>query len=162
MESDRIQYRVNGAAEDEIYRHLKECNRLYFPHLDRRVDVREYSKKIYERAVRFEAWAGDALVGLVGAYFNDPGCGQGYITDVSVESAWTRKGIASRLIRMCIDYAESECYGAVALEVDAGNAGAIGLYKRHGFKEVAMKGECLVMKKCLSEMMGPPARGGLL
>jgi GNAT superfamily N-acetyltransferase/2-polyprenyl-3-methyl-5-hydroxy-6-metoxy-1,4-benzoquinol methylase len=131
--NNMIDYFLNKTTELEIYNHLLACDAEFVEALLERTDIKEYSKKIYNRAERFEAWAGDALVGLVAAYCNDQIKRMAYITSVSVLSDWQGKGIAAHLISRCIEHAERQGMQCISLEVARGNNPAIGLYKKCGF-----------------------------
>lgn len=128
-----IVYLLNKATESEIFNHLSACDAEFVRALSDRVDIKEYSRKIHDRAMRFEAWAGSVLIGLVAAYYNDQSKRMAYITSVSVLAGWQGKGIAAQLIRRSIDHARMLGMDCISLEVAAGNAPAIGLYEKCGF-----------------------------
>ena len=86
MSYAEVIYKTNHAFCDEIIDHLKACAGCFKPPLDTYVDIDKYGAKIYESADRFEAWHGNALVGLVACYLNDKNVNKGYVTDVSVKS----------------------------------------------------------------------------
>jgi ribosomal protein S18 acetylase RimI-like enzyme len=129
----KVDYFLNNATELEIFNHLSACDAEFVEALIERVNIKEYSKKIYNKAIRFEAWAGDTLVGLVAAYCNDQTKRMAYITSVSVLIKWQGKGIAAQLIIRCIEHARILGMHCISLEVARGNAPAIGLYEKYGF-----------------------------
>jgi ribosomal protein S18 acetylase RimI-like enzyme len=129
-----VVYALNKATEAEICNHLSSCDAEFVRDLtERGVDIAEYGKKIHTRAVRFEAWSDDVLVGLVAAYCNDLTKQMAYITSVSVLNQWQGKGIAAQLIRRSIEHAESLGMKGISLEVAGDNMPAIGLYEKYGF-----------------------------
>lgn len=128
-----IEYLTNKATELEITEHLFACNPEFVRALNERVDIKEYGKKIYNKAERFEAWAGSTVIGLVAAYCNDLTSRVAYITSVSVLGAWQGKGIAAQLIGQCIEYTKKLGMRSISLEVACDNAPAIGLYNKYGF-----------------------------
>lgn len=83
--------------------------------------------------MRFEAWSGGTLVGLVAAYCNDREGQLAYVTSVSVLKAWAGKGIAARLLSRCVEHAKSSGMRRISLEVASDNAPAIRLYEKYGF-----------------------------
>lgn len=131
--SAAIAYCLNRAAEADIAEHLSRCDAAFMPPLSARVELSAYATKIATRATRFEAWAGDTLVGLVAAYCSDQQTRTGYITSVSVLPAWTGKGIAAHLVGLCIDHAKAAGMRQIDLEVGRANTAAIGLYEKAGF-----------------------------
>jgi ribosomal protein S18 acetylase RimI-like enzyme len=128
-----VEYLLNKASEVEIAEHLSHCDIDFVPHLRGRVEIGEYAKKIANKATRFEAWSGDTLAGLIAAYCNDQEKHIAYITSVSVMREWMRKGISSRLMSQCIEYAKVSGMRQIRLEVACDNSPAIRLYEKHGF-----------------------------
>jgi len=141
-----MKYTQGSASEQEIYSHLMKCNESFITNLAKRVNLEEYSKKIFEKAVTFEAWSGDTLVGLVAAYFNDTDGQVGYITNVSTIRTYMGKGIASELMNMCIQYAKQYNVKEIKLEVHKDNRPAINLYKEFGFMDYKNKDDFMLMK----------------
>lgn len=123
----------DSASKDQVYNHLAHCNTMFVPALDSRVNLDDYSEKIMRFAIRFEAWFGTRLVGLVAAYLNDTTRKIAYITNVSVEQAHTGRGLAKHLLQNCIDKAIHLGFEQAQLEVSARNHAALNLYKSLGF-----------------------------
>ncbi len=141
-----IIYGQNKASENEIVEHLASCDENFVPHLSLRVALNEYSSKIYNNAVRFEAWSEGALVGLMATYCNDLKCGTAYITSVSVLADTMGRGVASRLMSDCIRHAESVGFQRLELEVDQNNTKAIRLYEKKGFVAVDVDDSSIIMR----------------
>ena len=141
-----IDFEADSATPTQIAEHLERCDDAFVPPLSTRTGIDDYARKIGRQAVRFEAWVDRTLVGLVAAYFNDEDRRVVFITDVSVEAAFQRTGIASELIRRCIERATNEGFDAIELEVDRANAPAIGLYSRLGFVASDMPGDSIRMR----------------
>lgn len=141
-----LKYTEGTASEQEIYAHLILCNEDFVPPLAKKVNIREYSARIFENAVTFEAWSSDTLVGLVAVYFNDPDGTEGYVTSVSTIKQYAGRHIASSLIRLCIDYARQHGFKTVALEVAKANDVAVNLYKRFRFQESEDRQTTVLMK----------------
>ena len=64
---------------------------------------------------------------------------EGYISNVAVYPAFRRRGIADALIRRMCEIAAFHELSFVTLEVRAGNAPAIALYEKHGFRAVGRR-----------------------
>lgn len=139
-----ISYKVNNAAEQDILQHLIRCDETFVPRLSERVELQAYAAKLFDNAVKFEAWTEHALSGLIAAYFN-PVTSIGFITNVSVEKHLAGGGIASKLLQNCIEYATVSGYKTIQLEVQAGNEAAIGLYKKFHFTEAGRNDDQLTM-----------------
>lgn len=141
-----ITYKIKNAAERDLYWHLMQCDDNFIPPLSTKATVHAYARKIFDKAVTFEAWSEDILVGLVAAYFNDPENVTGYITNVSILSNYMRLGIAGELIKNCIDFAIHHRFDEISLEVNVANDSAIRLYSKFGFVDFGIKGDCMLMK----------------
>lgn len=143
MLTDMVNYYLNRSIESDIYTHLSACDRNFVRALVKRVTIKDYSTKIYNKAMRFEAWVNDTLVGLVAAYCNDQTKRIAYITSVTVLSEWQGKGIALELMKRCIEHARKLGMYCIRLEVAWGNAPAIRLYEKCGFA-ITDNGDSLV------------------
>lgn len=128
-----VEYLSNKAFEAEIAEHLSRCDADFMPPLSGRVEIKDYAKKIANKATRFEAWSGGTLVGLVAAYCNDQANRIAYVTSVSVLKEWTRKGIAAGLVVQCVEHAKVSGMRQISLAVAADNTFAIKLYEKSGF-----------------------------
>ena len=131
--SNLVDYSLNQASAAEIAEHLLCCDADFMPPLSGWVEISEYAQKIVSKAVRFEAWSGSTLVGLVAAYCNDQEELIAYITSVSVLKAWTGKGIAACLVGQCSEHAKVLGMRQISLEVVSDNTPAIKLYEKCGF-----------------------------
>jgi ribosomal protein S18 acetylase RimI-like enzyme len=128
-----VEYQLNKASEVEIAEHLARCDADFIPPLSGRIEIKSYAKKIVSKAMRFEAWSGTMLVGLVAVYCNDQVNRVAYITSVSVLREWLQNGIATRLMAQCITHAKVLEMRQISLEVGEKNFGAIKLYEKNGF-----------------------------
>jgi ribosomal protein S18 acetylase RimI-like enzyme len=128
-----VEYVSNKTSEAEIAEHLSRCDSAFVPPLSGRVEIRDYAKKIARKAMRFEAWSGGTLVGLVAVYLNDQEKRIAYITSVSVLQAWAGKGIVARLMSWCVEYSKASGMRQINLEVAEDNTPAIRLYENNGF-----------------------------
>lgn len=82
------------------------------------------------------ARVGGTTVGFAGMIFPAP---DGHVTTISVDPAWRRCGIASRLLLvLCRRALEVGCE-ALTLEVRASNEAAIGLYRAFGFAPAGVR-----------------------
>ena len=64
---------------------------------------------------------------------------EGYISNVAVAPEARRQGIGDKLIAALLERARSAALSFVTLEVRAGNAPAIALYEKHGFRPVGLR-----------------------
>jgi ribosomal protein S18 acetylase RimI-like enzyme len=143
--SDTITYSVNRSSAAEVAAHLLRANAAFEPPLSSRVDIRTYAQKLHDRAVRFEAWLSEELVGLVASYCNQPDEGKSFVTSVSVLPEWQGQGIAGRLMRKCIEHVRVLGFGQMELEVDQRSLPAVVLYQKLGFNTLSSNGSTLTM-----------------
>jgi len=64
---------------------------------------------------------------------------EGYISNVAVGPEYRRQGIADALIGRLCEICHAHALAFVTLEVRAGNAPAIALYEKHGFRTVGLR-----------------------
>ena len=141
-----INFRVNCSSAADITAHLLRADAFFKPALSRRVDIHEYSKKLYDKAVRFEAWISRDLVGLVAIYCNQFNDGKAFVSSVSVWPESQGQGIATHLMRQCIDHLEIKGFYHLDLEVDQRSLSAISLYRKLGFTTLHRSGALLLME----------------
>ena len=127
-----IEFKRQTASGAEILRHLIACDSSYTPPLSERVRLPDYAEKLSARALLFEAWHGDALVGLVAAYA-PPSPAPFFISNVSVDPRFGGRSIATTLMRQCICAARESNSSGLELEVSLFNRRARDLYGRLGF-----------------------------
>ncbi len=147
--SATVQYSQNKASASEIDAHLAYCSANFVPHLDERVDIPQYAKKISDAAERFEAWVDGRLVGLVAVYCNNDEKKFAFMTSVSVSAEWTGFGISGKLIGASVAYAKKTGMERVRLEVASENLVAIELYRKNGFVANAKTNSLIFMELIL-------------
>lgn len=128
-----VVYKKKDALVEDIYGHLIRCSENFIPPLSGRVNIEDYSNKIFRQSVTYEAWFANKLIGLVAVYFSDFPGRLAFITNVSVESQYVRIGIPSKLLSDCIAEAKDRRCASMELEVDSLNAPAIKLYEKFNF-----------------------------
>lgn len=140
-----LTYTQGTASQQDIYLHLQECGPSFIPPLEERVNLKEYSSKIFNNAVTFETWNNHKLVGLLAAYFNNTDERKSYITSVSTLKTYTGMRIASSMLQRCIDYAKQRHFEEISLEVAKANKKAVSLYEKFDFQSFKDKQGQLIM-----------------
>ena len=141
-----IEYKVNKATKEDLFLHLQKCDNQFLPKLSSRINVKDYANKLFKKAITFEAWSSDKLVGLVAVYFNDEKSKIGYISNISVILNFENKGIASSLLNQTKTFANKKAFYVLLLEVNKQNINAISFYEKHDFELTSEKLELLIMK----------------
>lgn len=141
-----VEYHLNKATVPVIIEYLLHCDDYFIPPLSQRVKIDNYARKMANKAMRFEAWSNDRLIGFVAAYCNDKENRIAFITTVSVLKARMDEGIASNLLEKCIDYANTSGMEKISLEVACNNTAAIKLYEKNGFVMGQLNEQCVAMQ----------------
>jgi mycothiol synthase len=93
------------------------------------------------------AWEGDQIAGMVRPFINADenarlGVSRGWCENISTRAPWRGRGVASALISRALHALRDRGMNQAALGVDAQNeTGALRLYRRMGFIEVARETE---------------------
>jgi ribosomal protein S18 acetylase RimI-like enzyme len=145
---DTTFYSVNRSSAAEVFIHLLHVDTMFEPALSSRVDIWAYAQKLHQRAVRFEAWLGEELVGLVASYCNQPERVMAFVTSVSVWPECQGQGIAGRLMRLCIEHERCLGFLQIELEVDQRNLPAVALYQKLGFN--TLRSSCSTITMCMT------------
>lgn len=141
-----IEYKINTAKTEEVFRHFKLCSEDFVSYLDT-VDLREYAEKINRYADSFEAWYNNELVGFLAVYLNDLENNRGYITNVSILKKYNNMGIASCLVNKASIYSRNLGFEILELEVNYNNTSAIRLYHKHNFNIASYRENSQIMRK---------------
>ncbi|MGF6268086.1 ribosomal protein S18 acetylase RimI-like enzyme [Lelliottia nimipressuralis] len=131
-----IRFRKNSVVTADVIAHLNRCDKFFVQNLTAKTDIISYSAKVVLHAKCFEAWHKMTLVGLVAAYF-DSETRNGFITNVSVIPEFQQNGLASQLLKQCINELQDAGAIRIRLEVDQHNHVAQRLYYKYGFCTVA-------------------------
>ena len=140
-----IEYKINHSNKFDILKHLNICDDDFIPKLSSKVSLEEYSNKIFENAIRIEAWINNDLIGLIAVYQNELNQ-EMYITNVSIEKKYTGNGIANQLMNDLIAIFNNTQIKIIKLEVDINNKKAINLYTKYNFKLEAQNANSLTLK----------------
>lgn len=124
---------LNKSDAAAVESHLRECNERFSPPLSARVDLGAYARKLALLSDRLEAWHEGRLVGLVAAYLNNSESRQGFVSSVSVCFQAEGRGLASELMRKCIQLAREKGCESLGLEVGERDQRTLAFYLKHGF-----------------------------
>lgn len=130
MKNFSVRYSKNESNNKDIRNHLERCNELFKPVLSSYIDIEQYSKKLLEKAVRYEIFNNVNLVGLVAVYHSS---NVGYISNFSLEQQFLGKDLSSQLMKLCIDDSKRQKLVTIRLEVFRENVRATKFYFKHGF-----------------------------
>lgn len=129
---------------------LELCDQDFHPPLSERVNLNWYAKRMALHTVRFEAWDGSVLVGLVAAYCNAPDKAKAFITNVSVLLNHRGQGVSKKLLRSAYAYAVDNGFASMSLEVNKNAIAALALYRGEGFEITSQTGDTLTLIRLLT------------
>lgn len=125
---------VEGRADaTRIAAHLRRCDHAFLPPLSARVDLDTYAAKLAAKAERLEAWDHGRLAGL-SAYYVDIQARSIFLSNLSVDPAWHRRGLAQALLDATVKQGKERALSSVVLEVSQDNHAAKALYAKRGFE----------------------------
>jgi ribosomal protein S18 acetylase RimI-like enzyme len=145
-----IEYVQDRSSLDQVLFHLLKVDTAFKPSLSERVELKSYATKLYLKAVRFEAFHTNKLVGLLAVYINESSK-DAFITNVSVLPEYQKNGIASNLLSKMETHLIKKKAESVDLEVFDSNYLAAQLYIKFGFYKVRDQNGVLTMRKWLNE-----------
>lgn len=145
-----VEIKIQKVSLIRIKKYLEENSSIFIPPLNTRIDIEEFSNKIYNNAIHFCAFDKDNLIGFLASYFNHPQKEFGYITTISVSLEYQNKGIASKLLTEAFNYARLNNFNNIRLEVHKNNLHAIDFYKMKGFDFIEMKEFSYMMEAKIS------------
>ena len=99
--------------------------------LSQKVNVDEYTLKLYTHADFFVCYNDDKIVGMICCYMNRPP--EAYISHVCVDPKYQGKGVFGELFVLLKDRCLKNTINSIALEVGLLNVKARLAYERKGF-----------------------------
>jgi ribosomal protein S18 acetylase RimI-like enzyme len=142
-----VKFEIQKSKEDDISNHLVCIDNDFFPKLSSILNLKSFAKKINDKTIRFEAWVGRQLIGLVSVYYNNFESKIGYVNHVGVLKRYRGLGISNTLISNAIQYGKEKGFEYLKLEVSKDNAVAKLLYEKHNFYIVIKGGNKVQMCK---------------
>ena len=123
-------------SEDEIYELLLFLNNSYIPPLSDQVDLRNYTKKIHNKAKFYFLEDDKNCVGIIAYYLSNKKC---YITSIGLQSKYHNHGYGSMFFDFFIAKMSEKSISQIKLEVHSENKKALSFYKKYNFKFVKQK-----------------------
>lgn len=127
-----LKYIEQTADCNDILTHLREISKYCDGFLVKVKSVEAYAQKLADRAVLCEAWLDDELVGLLAGYLDDRN--NAFISNLSVVSSVSRRGVGSELMRMFLQTATIRSAKVISLEIAENNKAAEKFYQTFGFE----------------------------
>lgn len=146
-----VSFKHNTASQSEILHHLQCVSSAFVLDLSQRVNLEEYSQKLFSLAEREEAWCENELIGLV-AYYINSNTQTAFITNVSVDTKYQNKGIATRLISKVTEFSKDKSLRTISLEV-ADDEKLLKFYTKLGFVVNQKETDCYELTMSLAPIV---------
>ena len=128
-------YKVDYVSEEQLLGFFKQNSSLFFPPLEKQVDLSYYAQKIRKKATTFEIWKEERLVSLVAVYLNNFKEKTAFITLVLCVKEFQGKGLTTQIFERMISDVSSRGFKKITLEVDISNSAARSFYSKFSFIE---------------------------
>ena len=115
--------------------------------LSEKVNIEEYTLKLYTYADFFVCYDDDRIVGMICCYMNRPP--EAFISHVCVSSEYQGKGIFKTLFNYVVDQSLEKQFTKILLEVSKLNKKAQTIYCGLDFVVMQQKDNSYIMKKTL-------------
>lgn len=137
---DNIRYSVALKGElnsNDILTFFKSVDDDFVPKFSSRVNLKEYSKRLSERAVNICAFSGSKLVGLASVYFNEYPTFS-YWTYFAVRSDYWHIGLGVKLEENLIEFCKLNNSAGINGEMRQSNKRLLKMHKAFGFKDMGV------------------------
>ena len=143
-------FQTSGLLVEDLYLFLTKCDKQFSPFLSTRVNLKEYSKKLFLNSTMVHVKKNTDIIGLVAFYVNKNSQGYAFISLICVLNEYVGNGIGSRLMEKCTTLVKNENFNSIKLEVDTLNLQAITFYQKCGFFIEDHKQNSYLMTKLLN------------
>ena len=113
--------------------------------LDQKLNIEEYTQKLYTYSDFFLCYEDDKIIGMLCCYTNRPP--DAYISHVCVKSQYQGKGIFKELFKKVEDYCRDNYITSISLEVGCDNLVARSAYEKVGFVLIRGLSDSLILRK---------------
>ena len=143
-----ISYRegLKSLQERKIYLYLLKSDNDFIPKLSQKVNLKDYSKKLFYNSYIMSVYNDDELIGFNCFYENNTNNKIGYLSIIHISSPFRGKGIFKVLMNRMISYLKSKDFKILRLEVANQNLYAKQVYKRFGFIKEEIVDAGIIMK----------------
>lgn len=129
----QINNETNRIQKDEFVDYLIKVDEEYISPISNHVILADYAEKLIHNAIIVTARDNRELVGLCAFYCNDYKNKRSFISTIGIQSNFTGKGIAKKILNKTIEISIKDGMEKIELEVFSGNKRAISFYHKNGF-----------------------------
>lgn len=136
-------------SANNIYGFLTKCDTQFSPFLSSRVNLIEYSEKLFLNSTIIHTKENNEIIGIVAFYANNNSLEHAFISLFCVLEQYKGNGIGDRLMNECITLIKTKNFKSIKLEVDTENQKAISFYTKFGFHVEEQNQRSYIMVKHL-------------
>ena len=133
MDSKNIQFEINKLPEKRISDFFKEHDNDYFERLSDRIDIDDYSQKVYQNATHFTLNDNEKLIGFSPCYFNDDTKEKAYISSLTIIDGYRRSKHGTNLLSHIKAFATEQGVKQLIVSVHSKNQNSINFYNKNAF-----------------------------
>jgi ribosomal protein S18 acetylase RimI-like enzyme len=137
---------VRDSNKDEILAFLKVVSDTFYPPLNSRVDLHDYSEKLANDAINYFLVIDGRRIAHAAYYCNDFLGKVAFISSISIFKEFYGSGAASFIFEKVVESCKENGMKMIRLEVDDQNVKAVRFYRKQGFKH----NEAGLMEKIIS------------
>jgi len=145
-EEKNISFYLNKLSIEEIERYLILNDNNLFERLSARLNIHEYSKKLYKNALHFTLYKYDSLIGFSPCYFNDKVTGKAYISALIIRKNYQGLGLEEKLLGYIKTYAKHNNYNEINVSFHCKNIQSIKFYEDNFFVKSAQNSDVCTFK----------------
>lgn len=138
--------RINTLSSEELASILLNFDSKYAVSLSKRVNIEEYSRKLFEYSEIISYYREQDIVGIVAMYCNDLKNKIAYISAILVHPRLRGKYVGDLLISKSKEIAKEKGMEILKLEVKKTNYKAISLYNKKGFTMIKDLNDTIYME----------------
>ncbi len=127
--------------EESVYNFLCEVDKNFPVPLSEKVDLREYAKKLVNKAEICCITEENRILSVAAGYMNNADEEVAFLAVVATSQQARGKGMASALVKEFIDKARARQLKGVHLYTDKRNSSAISIYTKLGFVDYIIDNE---------------------
>jgi len=133
LKKPNINFYLKQLSVEEIERYLVLNDNNLFEKLSARLDIHEYSKKLFDYALHFTLYKYDNLVAFSPCYFNKPKKGKAYISALIVRKSFQGLGLEKILLEHIKGYAKYNNFNEIYVSFHCHNIPSIEFYESNLF-----------------------------
>ena len=119
---------------NELISILRKLDTYFSPSMSSRVDLNEFARKLDKFGnLEFACTENDGVIGIIAYYCNDHATGSAYGTYLGVLKEYQGKGIASELMKRCLETCRKSGMKEMILTTEASNMVAKNFHEKFGF-----------------------------